>query len=39
MSELKISKATRLIAQECNDFLNTYLVDLHNNLKEKFKII
>ena len=27
MSELKISKATRLIAQECNTFLNTYLIE------------
>ena len=27
MSKLKISKATRLIAQECNTFLNTYLIE------------
>ena len=27
MSKLKISKATRPIAQECNDFLNTYLIE------------
>ena len=27
MSKLKISKATRLIAQECNTFLNSYLIE------------